>query len=228
MKESIKQNLIPDDVKEKYAMKYLIAFIVLISIVLSVSIVVPYISMGIVTSQINRIESENNEYNFTQSEIAGINAEIEGYKSIIQAYNESTFPFSQFMYDLEVIKPGTVHIISVDTQDRLINEGASDEESERKEIKAEEKEETDGEEKKSEDKEIIEPDVPVIKYEKDLFHQNITIRGYGSSQSDISNYLHSVSELSYVTKINVVAIEEHKIENGTYNIFEVIIEGWPV
>ena len=55
--------------------------------------------------------------------------------------------------------------------------------------------------------------------------QQITIRGYGSSQKDISDYLHAISELSYITKLNVVAIEEHKIENGVYNIFEATVGG---
>lgn len=226
MKESIKQNLIPEDIREKYSKKYLIGFVVLLSVILVISIAIPYISMGIVTSQISRIESENNEYNYTQTEISGITAEIESYRDIIEAYHEGAFPFYQFMYDLEALRPGTVHIISVDTQDRLVNEGASDDEKEKKTTKEQENEP----DKKDEDnlESIEDISVPEIKYEKDLYHQNITIRGYGSSQNEISNYLHSISELSYITKINVVAIEEHKIENGVYNIFEITVEGWPV
>ena len=226
MKDSVKQNLIPEDVRDKYSMKYLIGFSIILAVILVISIAIPYISMGIVKSQISRIESENNEYNYTQTEIAGITAETKDYTSIIEAYHENNFPFYQFMYDLEALRPGTVNIISVDTQDRLINEGASDNEKEKKTTEVQEKES----EKKDDDslESIENVTVPEIKYEKDLYHQSITIRGYGSSQSDISNYLHSISELSYITKINVVAIEEHKIENGIYNIFEITVEGWPV
>ena len=226
MKDSVKQNLIPEDVRDKYSMKYLIGFSIILAVILVISIAIPYISMGIVKSQISRIESENNEYNYTQTEIAGISAETEAYRSIIEAYHEGTFPFYQFMYDLEVLRPGTVNIISVDTQDRLVNEGASDDEKEKTTPKEQEKE---PEKKDDEDLESIEDvSVPEIKYEKDLYQQSITIRGYGNSQSDISNYLHSISELSYITKINVVAIEEHKIENGIFNIFEITVEGWQV
>ena len=123
------------------------------------------------------------------------------------------------MFDLETLKPVSVHIISVDTQDRLINEGATDE-------KEKEKPEKKTEEEASEGEETTEPAVPVIKYEKDLCQQKITIRGYGNSQKDISDYLHSLSELDYICRLNVVAIEEHKIENGEYNIFEATVEGW--
>lgn len=229
MKGNVKQNLIPEDIKERYSKKYLIGFVVLLAVILVISIAIPYISMGIVKSQISRIESENNEYNITQTEISGITADIEGYKSIIEAYHESNFPFYQFMYDLEALRPGTVNIISVDTTDRLVNEGASDGDKEKNVEKDKETKEADGKKKDEENLESIEDvSLPEIKYEKDLYHQNITIRGYGSSQNDISNYLHSISELSYITKINVVAIEEHKIENGIYNIFEVTVEGWPV
>lgn len=229
MKDSVKQNLIPEDVREKYSMKYLIGFVVLLSVILVISIAIPYISMGIVKSQIGMIESENNEYNYTQTEISGINADIDIYKNIIEAYKVGNFPFYQFMHDLEVLRPATVHIISVDTQDRLINEGVQDEEEKKTTEKDAELAKLEDKKKNEENPESIEPEsVPVIKYEKDLCQQSITIRGYGSSQSDISNYLHSISELSYITKINVVAIEEHKIENGIYNIFEITVEGWPV
>lgn len=140
MKDSVKQNLIPEDVRDKYSMKYLIGFSIILAVILVISIAIPYISMGIVKSQISRIESENNEYNYTQTEIAGISAETEAYRSIIEAYHEGTFPFYQFMYDLEVLRPGTVNIISVDTQDRLVNEGASDDEKEKTTPKEQEKE----------------------------------------------------------------------------------------
>lgn len=222
MDRSAKQNLIPDDIKERYSKKYLAGFIIIVAVFLVVSIAIPYISMGIVNRQISRIERENAEYQYQQEEINALNAEIEIYSKIINEYEAVRFPFSQFLFDMEALKPASVHIISVDSPDRLINEGAVEEKEKKKpEKKEEEKTEED------ENLESIEDESsPEIRYEKDLSSQKITIRGYGSSQKDISDYLHAISELSYITKLNVVAIEEHKIENGVYNIFEATVGGW--
>ena len=215
-----KQNLIPEEIKQRHYKKYLVGFAVLVSVFLLVSIAIPYLSMGIVSRQIARIEQENEAYKYQQEEISSLDAEIEIYSKLINEYEAVRFPFSQFMFDLETLKPVSVHIISVDTQDRLINEGASDDKEKKKPEKKADEEET------SEGEETTEPEVPAIRYEKDLCQQKITIRGYGSSQKDISDYLHSLSELDYINRLNVVAIEEHKIENGEYNIFEATVEGW--
>ena len=218
MKVNEKQNLIPEEIKEKYAKRYLAGFIILVCSVLVISIAVPYVSMSIISNQIGRIENENNEYNLQKKEIDLLQNEIDEYMTVIRTFEEETFPFTLFMYDLEIMRPVSVHIISVDTPDRLINEGAENE----KEKKPEENNET---EKEDDEKEITKPETPTIKYEKDLSGQNITIRGYGASQGDISNYLHSISSLPYISRLDVVAIEEHKIEDGIYNIFEITVTG---
>ncbi len=205
-----KLNLIPDEIREKYSRKYLAGFIVLVAVFLVISISIPYISMAVVNRQISKIERKNEAYQYQAQKIEALDAEIEIYSRYINEYKAMRFPFSDFLSDLELLKPVSVHIISVDSPDRLINEGAVSEE------KAKENKETENEEVTA----------PEIKYEKDLCLQKITIRGYGSSQKDISDYLHSISELSYIKKLNVVAIEEHKIENGVYNIFEATVEGW--
>lgn len=210
MKVNGKQNLIPEEIKERYAKKYLAGFIILVCSILVISIAVPYVSMSIISNQIGRIENENNEYNLQKKEIDLLQNEIDEYMTVIRTFEEETFPFTLFMYDLEIMRPVSVHIISVDTPDRLINEGAEDE----KEKKPEENNETENK-----------PETPTIKYEKDLSGQNITIRGYGASQGDISNYLHSISSLPYISRLDVVAIEEHKIEDGIYNIFEITVTG---
>lgn len=218
MKVNEKQNLIPEEIKEKYAKRYLAGFVILVCSILVISIAVPYVSMSIISNQIGRIENENNEYNLQKKEIDLLQNEIDEYMTVIRTFEEETFPFTLFMYDLEIMRPVSVHIISVDTPDRLINEGAEDE----KEKKPEENNET---EKEDGEKEITKPETPTIKYEKDLSGQNITIRGYGASQGDISNYLHSISSLPYISRLDVVAIEEHKIEDGIYNIFEITVTG---
>lgn len=220
MKVNEKQNLIPEEIKEKYAKRYLAGFIILVCSILVISIAVPYVSMSIISNQIGRIENENNEYNLQKKEIDLLQNEIDEYMTVIRTFEEETFPFTLFMYDLEIMRPVSVHIISVDTPDRLVNEGAEDE----KEKKPEENNEAE-KEKDEEEKEITKPEAPTIKYEKDLSGQNITIRGYGASQGDISNYLHSISSLPYISRLDVVAIEEHKIEDGIYNIFEITVTG---
>ena len=220
MKVNEKQDLIPEEIKEKYARKYLTGFIILVCSVLVISIAVPYVSMSIISNQISKIENENNEYNLQKKEIDILQSEIDEYMTVIRTYEESTFPFTLFMYDLEIMRPVSVHIISVDTPDRLINEGAAEE----KETVSKEKDKSK-EEKENQEEESAEAVIPAIKYEKDLAGQVITIRGYGGSQNDISNYLHSISSLPYIARLDVVAIEEHKIEGGVYNIFEITVVG---
>ena len=132
-----KQNLIPEEIKQRHYKKYLVGFVVLVSVFLLVSVAIPYLSMGIVSRQIARIERENEAYKFQQEEISSLDAEIEIYSKLINEYESVRFPFSQFMFDLETLKPVSVHIISVDTQDRLINEGAMDEKEKEKPGKGE-------------------------------------------------------------------------------------------
>ena len=126
MDPSAKQNLIPNDIKERYSKKYLAGFVIVVAVFLVVSIAIPYISMGIVNRQISRIERENAEYQYQQEEIDALNEEIEIFSKIINEYEATRFPFSQFLFDLEALKPASVHIISVDSPYRLINEGATD------------------------------------------------------------------------------------------------------
>ena len=220
---SSKQNLIPDDIKERYSKKYLAGFMGIVAVFLVISIAIPYISMSIVNRQITRIEQENAEYEYQKQEIAALDAEIEMHSKIVNEFEAVKFPFSQFLFDLETLRPVSVHIISVDSPDRLINEGVTDEKEKKKPAKQETENTEDGEDNLVEIEDVSSPE---IKYEKDLNQQKITIRGYGSNQKDISDYLHKLSQLSYIAKLDVVAIEEHKIENGVYNIFEATVKGW--
>jgi len=228
MKVNEKQNLIPEEVKEKYAKRYFTAFVILLCVIHVFSIVLPYISIAIISNQINKIENENNEYNLQKVENENLQKQLDEYNGFIKTFEEATFPFTTFMYDLEIMRPVSVHIISADTQDRLINEGADEKEKSNKEKEQEqekEKEKDKSEKKDSEEKEIVSSENPSIKYEKDLSGQKIVIRGYGESQSDISEYLHSISSLPYISNLDVVAIEEHVIEGGVYNIFEITVVG---
>ena len=61
-----KQNLIPDEISEKYSRKYLIGFLGFVGVCLVIAIAIPYIGMGITNGQITKIEMENAEYEYTE------------------------------------------------------------------------------------------------------------------------------------------------------------------
>ena len=141
-------------------------------------------------------------------------------------YENDCFPFSLFMYDLEAHRPSDVYIISVDSSERLINEGVQEEDEEKKEKskeKTEEKEKESDEEKPEEktDEELK----PKIEYTEDLSGREIVIRGFGNNQESISKFIYDITHLSYISNAEITAIEEHKIENGIYNIFEIKVTG---
>ena len=135
------------------------------------------------------------------------------------------------MYDLEAYRPSDVYIISVDSTERLINEGVQEDKD--KEKNAEEKkdeksdesydtEKKEGETEKSDDEENVKPE---IGYTEDLSGREIVIRGFGDNQKSISQFIYDITHLSYIGSSKITAIEEHKIENGVYNIFEITVTG---
>lgn len=226
MKRFVKQNLIPDEVRDKYLRKYPVCFVSAVCMFLIISIAVQYISIGIIKGSTEKMQRENDEYRTQQKIIKELDAEIELYKKTVNEYEAAKFPFSEFLFDLEALKPASVQLISVDSPDRLINEGDNAKNDKKSDDSNKSDKKSDAEEKTSEEKNGEKSNTPKIGYEKDLSRQKIVIRGYGSSQKAISDYLHTVSELTYITKLDVIAIERHRIENGVYNIFEATVEGW--
>ena len=67
--------------------------------------------------------------------------------------------------------------------------------------------------------------VPKIEYKEDLSGREIVIRGFGNNQESISKYIYDITHLPYLSNAEITAIEEHKIENGIYNIFEIKVTG---
>ena len=53
----------------------------------------------------------------------------------------------------------------------------------------------------------------------------MVIRGFGNNQESISKFIYDISHLPYLSNAQITAIEEHKIENGIYNIFELVVTG---
>jgi len=132
------------------------------------------------------------------------------------------------MYDLEAHRPSDVYIISVDSSERLVNEGVQDEDKEKEKAMEKTEDEKAKSAEKTEDKDT-EPQqvivVPKIEYKEDLSGREIVIRGFGNNQETISKYIYDITHLPYILNAEITAIEEHKIENGIYNIFEIKVTG---
>lgn len=225
MNEKKKLNLLPPEAKSKYANKYLkftAAFIAGFFILL---LLIQYCQIGILTFQTNKILADNQKYNREQETIKVLKDNIANYEAFLKDYENDCFPFSLFMYDLEARRPSDVYIISVDSSERLINEGVQEEKADENEkIKEKDDEKVTKEEKtdvQTEEKEVN----PKIEYTGDLSGREIVIRGFGNNQESISRFIYDITHLSYLSNAEITAIEEHKIEDGIYNIFEIKVTG---
>ena len=222
MNEKKKLNLLPPEAKSKYANKYLKLTTAFIAGFFILLLLIQYCQIGVLTLQTNKILADNQKYNKEQDTIKVLKENIANYEAFLKDYENGCFPFSLFMYDLEASRPSDVYLISVDTSERLINEGVQeDDEDKDKEEKKEKETEEEKTDEESEEKEVI----PKIEYTEDLSGREIIIRGFGNNQESISRYIYDITRLSYLSNAEIIAIEEHKIENGVYNIFEIKVTG---
>ena len=225
MNEKKKLNLLPPEAKNKYANKYLKFTAAVIAGFFVLLLLIQYCQIGILSIQTNKILSDNQKYNKEQETIKALKENIANYEAFLRDYENDCFPFSLFMYDLEAHRPSDVYIISVDSTERLINEGVQEEETEEKtKVKDKEKEKETEEEKKDEKTDETEVK-PKIEYTEDLSGREIVIRGFGNNQESISKFIYDITHLSYLSNSEITAIEEHKIEDGIYNIFEIKVTG---
>lgn len=231
MKNRKKLNLLPEEIKNKYISKYLTGAAIGFCIVIALFLSVQYIQIGILSWQTNRIIANNEKYDKEKETIAQLEENIKKHNDFLKNYEDDCFPFALFMYDLEVYRPSDVYIISVDSTERLINEGVQEDKEkektaeEKKDEKADESDDTEkkeGETEKSDDEENVKPE---IGYTEDLSGREIVIRGFGNNQKSISQFIYDITHLSYIGSSKITAIEEHKIENGVYNIFEITVTG---
>lgn len=231
MKNRKKLNLLPEEIKNKYISKYLTGAAIGFCIVIALFLSVQYIQIGILSWQTNRIIANNEKYDKEKETIAQLEENIKKHNDFLKNYEDDCFPFALFMYDLEVYRPSDVYIISVDSTERLINEGVQEDKDKektaegKKDEKADESDDTEkkeGETEKSDDEENVKPE---IGYTEDLSGREIVIRGFGNNQKSISQFIYDITHLSYIGSSKITAIEEHKIENGVYNIFEITVTG---
>lgn len=219
MKGLKKLNLLPVEIKNKYANKYFKLLAIIIAAVMLLVIGVQAVNAGILTLQINQYNDRNAKYEQEKRNIEELQNRIVSYNTYIREYEQNVFPFGIFMNELETIRPENVYIISVDTPDRLINEGNKSDKT--KENETEEKSD-DGLERIKD----VEPVSPEIKYVDDLTGKEIVIRGYSKKQDEISTFIFGLSTLSYITDAKITAIEEHVMLDGQeYNIFEIVVKG---
>jgi hypothetical protein len=230
MKNIKKLNLLPPEIKTKYANKYMLSIAGVIGAFLIAILFLQYTQIGILSWQINTIEENNHKYENEELAIEVLKKDIERYDRILAEYENRNFPFSQFLNDLTLYKPYDVRIISVDSEERLINEGEQDVNS--VELLPEESIEIDENEQNNETEETeqntkdpIQQPEGKIEYTSDLKDRTIIIRGYGANQSSISDFIYTITHFPYVKDAQITAIEEHEIEGGIYNIFELRIKG---
>ena len=223
LREIKKLNLLPEEIKYRYEKRYVMYSAFSFAGILVLVLIVQMIYACGLSWQINSIKNKNERYNREKEIMSDTQNSIMEYSAFLDCYNDNFFPFSLFMNDTEKCRPESVNIISIDTPDRLINEGVV-EESENENDNTQEKEESvkPADENLSEEEEIQEGK---IEYLTDLTGQVLTVRGFGDTQEDISKFIYDLSKLSYITSADITAIEEHRIEDGTYNIFEITVVG---
>ena len=221
-----KVNLLPTEIKIKYSNRYLKYLIVMIAVVMVAIPGVQFANAGVLGLQINYYKEQNAKYEQEKKNIEELQNSIISYNAYIDEYEKGVFPFEKFMNNLEDIRPESVYIISVDTTDRLINEGEHEDEKEDKNSAKDGKSEK--EDKSTETvEETKETDVQAeIKYVDDLTGKDIVIRGFGKKQNDISSFIYGLAELAYINNAKITAIEEHEMLDGQkYNIFEIVVQG---
>lgn len=224
MNEKKKINLLPQEIKNKYDNMHLEVFASVILSIFVFTAAVQLLNIGILKWDINRITAKNEKYEREKASISILQEKINEYNEYIAEYENVPFPFVRFMHDMENVRSESVYIISVDTPDRLIDEGDNEEEGKNKDDNNVENTEDKDSEKSEE--ELTQTEEPKIEYTGDLSERNIVIRGYGQNQRDISSFIYKLSKLSYIKDAKVSAIEEHKMADGNmYNIFEIIVTG---
>ena len=223
MNEKKKLNLLPPEARNKYANKYLKITAAIVCGFFIFLLLIQYCQIGVLTIQTNKIISDNHKYNKEQKTIQVLKDNIANYETFLKNYESKCFPFSLFMYDLEFYRPSDVYIISVDSDERLVNEGVQEEKMEEKVKEPETDKERETDKEKADEK--TEEIKPKIEYKEDLSGREMVIRGFGNNQESISKFIYDISHLPYLSNAQITAIEEHKIENGIYNIFELVVTG---
>ncbi|NLB81694.1 MAG: hypothetical protein GX800_08825 [Clostridiaceae bacterium] len=212
MQGNKKLNLLPLSVKNKYINKYLLYAAILVCGICILAVLVQYFSMAFLQYDIKKIGRANTEYNEEKARIELLQIAIDEHKTFLQDYENGGFPLSRFMHDVLLHKPDSVSIISIDSQDRLM------EIVETAETPADDTEDQPEEENVSEI-------TPTPSDNSDLSGEEIIIRGHGKNSEDISKFIYQISRLSYIASADITAIEQHLLNNEDESIFEINLIG---
>lgn len=207
MEFSKKINLLPQKYKDKYANKYLLFFFFGIVTVMLLIMVASLINLALINHSINKLTTEDKEYQSRQATIMTLQESISRKQKLIEEYEKDNFPFYAFINAIATQTADDLTIISIDSIDRLISVDID--------------QEVDSENEHLE--ETAENPVPTkqVNYEKDLAGEKLIIRGYSVNSSAIAAFINNVSRLFYVADTKLTAIEEHMISNvGKANVFE--------
>jgi len=221
MEYSKKLNLLTREYKDKYANKYIMAGFFGALVILGLVVSAAYVNLGLANYGLKKLVMRNTEYQNKQAKIVTLQETIVKNKDLLSEYQMQSFPFYAFMKAVESQKPEGLTLISVDSADRLKEETASVENAASqpksgKEMKSEVKDPA----AKSSDQDVK----TEITYQKDLSGEKLIVRGYSTNPSDVAAFLYNISQLPYISAVELKAIEEHTV-NGTQtaNIFEVVL-----
>lgn len=221
MQTNKKLNLLPVRLKNKYLNRYFVYFTSVVCGIALLVLLFLYGNMAVLSYQIHALQKENAAYNSEKTKIEELQNKISVHKKLLSTYESGSFPFVRFVQVLELYRPFGVCLLSVDSTDRLINEGVL----ENGEEKAGQKQQTTEENPQEETEETVAVILPEIEYKKDLSGEKLVIRGYSSSQEAVSKFIYDISRLSYITESQIIAIEQHRMDGNAVNFFEFIVTG---
>lgn len=218
MQNDKRLNLLSTEQKEKHINKYLMYGFGGIFAILLLIMLVTYINLGFSNLSLNKLQKEDTQYKQKVSQIKTAEDSLKKNDEFISTYDSLHFPFADLMKTLELNKPYGLTIISVDSMDRLIQLVKKEGETAKSTTTPDTKAET------SKITTLPEEELPKIKYVKDLAGEKLSIRGYSSSPAEISQFIFDLSKQSYITDLELKAIEQ-KVINGTdtINVFEVVL-----
>ena len=222
----MKDNLLTVEYNDKYLNGYIKKGFIIICILISFGAFAALGNMLLSNFNLSMLMKKSTEYAQKQNQISELEQSIEENTKKLEEYQSDFFPFYDFMYKLNAIKPDSVTIISLDSPDRLKN------------VEDETKSETDNTEENTENgTQVIgeaglespsptpepTPTAEPMKYTADLKGTNVILRGKGFNEESVVKFIYDISNIDCVNDLQLNAIEERVEDDVKIKIFEVVI-----